>query len=426
MKKLINTFLPYYIHNNNLTTNLAFKKKISFFFFYVDRYIYSPLLRSLLRNKSVQEKNKIKRIYTKKVFYKLGLKTNYNQKKNENVENTEYKKFTKYSSETTDKNSYDNTINEIIDKNSNNTNEIDKKIYNNEEINAIWPERIFYVTPLEVKKKIESEKFNVIYIGHMSILVQTKHFNILIDPVLSNRIGFFNILGIKRIIKAGITFENLPSIDFILLSNNRFDTMDKSTLKKIILRDNSIVVGGINIRRYLFKKNFPIVYPLNWFNKLTFENISFYYLPSLTNSHRYFIDKNVYLPGSFLIHDSTSNGSIFYSGHSGYSNHFLQIKSYVNTILKNDRIDLSILPIGIYKPSSLYNSFHMSPKQALQSHFDLNSKKSLGIGSDVFCLGGEEYNEATRELQNILNFYEKEKKKKIDFITLHPGQNITL
>ncbi|CRG95682.1 conserved Plasmodium protein, unknown function [Plasmodium gallinaceum] len=419
MKKLINTFLPYYIHNNNLTTNLTFKKKISFFFFYVDRYIYSPLINSLLKNKNAQEKNIIKKVYTKKIFDILGLKNNYNKKKNENVENINdiYKKYTKYTK----------CSKEAIDKNSNNTNDINyKNFYNNEEMNAIWPDRIFYVTPLEVKKKIENEKFNVIYIGHMSILVQIKNFNILIDPVLSSRIGFFNILGVKRTIKAGISFENLPSIDFVLLSNNRFDIMDKNTLKKIILRDNSIVIGGMNIRRYLFKRNFPVVYPLNWFNKLTFENISFYYLPSLTNSHRYFIDKNIYLPGSFLIHNSTNNSSIFYSGHSGYSNHFLQIKSYVNTILKNDRIDLSILPIGIYKPSSLYNHFHMSPKQALQSHFDLNSKKSLGIGSDVFCLGGEEYNEATNELQNILNIYEKEKKKKIDFITLQPGQNIIL
>lgn len=67
-----------------------------------------------------------------------------------------------------------------------------------------------------------------------------------------------------------------------------------------------------------------------------------------------------------MIHPQTPQ--FFYSGHSGYSNHFLQIKNYVNNVVlkRNNHIDLSILPIGIYKPDSLYNNFHMSPREALQ------------------------------------------------------------
>ncbi|KAI4835837.1 N-acyl-phosphatidylethanolamine-hydrolyzing phospholipase D [Plasmodium brasilianum] len=360
--------------------------------------------------KNVEEKNKIKKYITKRLANHFGFAFHMDVDRTNMCNGSSINK---------------STVKEI--PSNNNGGYVDKKpLTDNEEINAIWPERISYVTPLKVKKKIMDEKFNVIYIGHMSILIQLKNFNILIDPVLSNRIGLYNVLGIKRTIKAGISFEYLPNIDFILLSNNRFDTMDISTLKKIILRDSSIVIGGMNIRRYLTKRNFPVVYPLNWFNKLTFENISFYYLPTLTNSHRYFcLDKNVYLPGSFLIHDTLSNASIFYSGHSAYSCHFLQIKNYVNIILKNGNIDLAILPIGIYKPRSLYDHFHMSPEQAVLSHFDLNSKMSLGIGMDVFCLGGEKYREATTELVNILDIYENEKKKKINFVTLQPGHNIT-
>ncbi|GAW83053.1 hypothetical protein, conserved [Plasmodium gonderi] len=413
MKKLINTFLPYYTHNNILTPNLTLKRKADFFFFYLDRYIYSPLLNTLLRNKNVIEKNRIKKNITKIIEDKLNLtfRRNYNVS-NGNDDSSEY---------------LDKGVRKNYDTNKDVNNDFVVKA--DDEINAIWPEGIPYVTPLEIKKnkQMKNGKYNVIYIGHMSILIQSANFNILVDPVLSNRIGLFNLVGVKRTIKAGISLEHLPSIDFILLSNNRFDTMDKSTLKKIVLRDNSIVIGGMNIRRYLFKRNFPVVYPLNWFQKLSFENMSFYYLPTITNSHRYFIDKNVYLPGSFLIHDTTTNGSIFYCGHSAYSNHhFLQIQSYVNTVIKNNTIDLSILPIGIYKPSALYSHFHMSPQQAVQSHIELRSKMSLGVGTDVFCLGGEKYKESTTELANILAIYENEKKEKINFVTLQPGQNITL
>ncbi|CDO66647.1 conserved protein, unknown function [Plasmodium reichenowi] len=417
MKNIINTFLPYYKHNNNLTLNVTLKNKVRFLFFYLDRFVYSPILQILLRNQNVKEQNVIKKIYKQKILNNLPLqfkKDKYDEK--HHVKNQKY----------INKNSFE-CKEKMNDKIRNIKN--DKINYNDHiEINALWPERISYVQPFEVKKNLEKDKFNVIYIGHMSILIQTSKYNILIDPVLSNRIGFCNILGVKRIIKPGISFEHLPSIDFILLSNNRYDTMDKRTLKNIILRDNSIVIGGMNIRRYLLKRNFPVVYPLNWFNKLSFENLSFYYLPTLTNSHRFLVDKNVYLPGSFLIHDSFTNATIFYSGHSGYSNHFLQIKNYVNNVVlkRNNHIDLSILPIGIYKPHSLYNNFHMSPSEALQSHFDLGSKQSLAIGTDVFCLGGEEYKEATKELTHILDSYQKKNNNKITFVTLQPGENFII
>ncbi|CAD2107195.1 conserved Plasmodium protein, unknown function [Plasmodium vinckei] len=392
MKRLINTLLPYYVHTNILTPNLSFKKKADFFFFYLDRYIYSPIFHKLYGNKTENEKNELKKEFTKKLAQKFGVN------------------FGIYS-----KDSYnDNTSKCNVNKNE----EI--------EVAALWPNQIYHVNPLNVKNEIKDKKFNIVYIGHMSVLVQMQNFNILIDPVLSNRIGLYNILGVKRIIKPGLHLENIPSIDFILLSNNRYDTMDLETLRRIILRDNSIIIGGMNIRRYMLKSKYPVVYPLNWFNKLQFENLAFYYLPTITNSHRYFFDKNVYLPGSFFIHDKLHNTSIFYSGHSAYSNHFKQIKNYIKTIIKNNQIDLSILPIGIYKPRELYAHFHMSPSEALQSHLDLNSKMSLCVGTDVFCLGGEKYKEAINELKNSVSYYEKKENKKVNLITLEPGQNIML
>lgn len=83
-------------------------------------------------------------------------------------------------------------------------------------------------------------------------------------------------------------------------------------------------------------------------------------------------------------------------------------------------------PIGIYKPRELYAHFHMSPSEALQTHLDLNSKMSLCVGTDVFCLGGEKYKEANIELRNSVSYYEKMENKKVNLITLEPGQNIML
>lgn len=49
---------------------------------------------------------------------------------------------------------------------------------------------------------------------------------------------------------------------------------------------------------------------------------------------------------------------------------------------------------------------------------------SLCVGTDVFCLGGEKYKEANIELRNSVSYYEKTKNKKVNLITLEPGQNV--
>lgn len=416
MKRFLDIFMPFYVHNKHLTKRLTWKKKVGFFIFYLDRFVYSPLFQIIFLNKTLVEQSALKSRWSKRFFQKLGFVfcDSVSQKEDlveQNVMNKEASPKKK---------------NDIPkEKKQENEEKNEGTYYIDDEVAALWPQRISYVAPLRVQHKKESNNFNVIYIGHMSVLIQTKDFNILIDPVLSQTIGIFNILGVKRRIQPGITFNNLPSIDFILLSNNRYDTMDKYFLKRIILRDNSIILGGMNIRRYLLKRNFPVVYPLDWFDHVSFENISFHYLPTCSNSSRVVLDKNVYLPGSFLIQDN--NGSIFYSGHTSYSDHFVKVKNYLQNNLPETShhcLDLSILPMGIYKPRVLYEPFHMSPREALQAHHDLNSKRGLGIGHDVFCLGGEKYGEATEELKAVLSLYEKKKNEKINFITLKPGQNM--
>lgn len=359
MKRFLDIFLPFYVHNKHLTRRLTWKKRVGFFIFYLDRFIYSPLFQILLRNKTLTEQSALKSQWSKRFLQKLGFVFCDSISKNDNL--VKQNEISKEAST--------NKKNDIPkEKNQEQKEEKNEDIYyKDDEVAALWPQRISYVAPLRVQQKRETNNFNVIYIGHMSVLVQTKDFNILIDPVLSQKIGIFNLLGTKRKIQPGITFNNLPSIDFILLSNNRLDTMDKHFLKRIILRDNSIILGGMNIRRYLLKRNFPVVYPLDWFDHVSFENISFHYLPTCSNSNRLLLDRNVYLPGSFLIQDN--NGTIFYSGHTSYSDHFVKMKNYLQKNLQEisqNCLDLSILPMGIYKPRVLYEPFHMSPQEALQ------------------------------------------------------------
>lgn len=66
----------------------------------------------------------------------------------------------------------------------------------------------------------------ITFINHASFLVQLDGFNILTDPVFSQRISPLLFIGPRRIHKPGIALGNLPPIDVILISHDYYDHLD--------------------------------------------------------------------------------------------------------------------------------------------------------------------------------------------------------
>lgn len=55
--------------------------------------------------------------------------------------------------------------------------------------------------------------------------------NFLTDPVFSNRASPFSFIGPKRYRPLPLTLEELPPIDFIVVSHNHYDHLDISVVK---------------------------------------------------------------------------------------------------------------------------------------------------------------------------------------------------
>ena len=62
-------------------------------------------------------------------------------------------------------------------------------------------------------------------------------------------------------------------------------------------------------------------------------------------------------------------------------------------------MDLSLLPIGAYKPRWFMKYNHMSPQDAVQAHIDLNSQQSLAIHFGTFSLGDDSFEDPVNELR---------------------------
>ncbi|KEP63780.1 UNVERIFIED_CONTAM: hypothetical protein HHA_231150 [Hammondia hammondi] len=169
-------------------------------------------------------------------------------------------------------------------------------------------------------------------VGHGTFLLQCGGINVLTDPFFATKAGPFGVLGLPRVSQPGISLESLPPIDVVLLSSVRFDAYDHAALRFLAKRDGStfFVPNGVLARRYLSPRVFGNVYPMNWGDRVKFdENFLVFFCPALHASvGRYGVDWNVPGWGSFVMQWCAKEQrgalapctkSVFFGGRSAYS-----------------------------------------------------------------------------------------------------------
>lgn len=256
----------------------------------------------------------------------------------------------------------------------------------------------------DLKKPIN--KARIIFVGHSTFLVQFPDANILIDPMWSKRAGpialpFFSV---KRQNPPAIAFNDLPKIDYVLLSYASYYHMDIRTIKKLKKKFNPKFITGLGNCHYLnsVKKLNILCVELDWNQKLSAQNdLSFHFLPAQNWSKRSWFDKNKALWGSFAI--NSSDFKIYYSGDTGFSNFFSKIGD------KFEGFDVALLSIGSYEPRWLMESNHMNPEDAIRAHILLKSKKSIGFHIKTFQTTDEDYFQPQNDLEKAKQKYELEK-----------------
>lgn len=286
-----------------------------------------------------------------------------------------------------------------------------------------WPEEKIKVDDSFAPKQKIFNQINITYIGHVTFLIQVDGFNILTDPVWSERASPVTFLGPKRAQNPGIKIENLPKIDAILISHNHYDHLDIETLKILHNKFSSLIITPLENDK-LIKKHIPDakIQTLNWGEhyildnldaghnnskvnhsisndnydkniKTNNQNLEIYLHPARHWSSRYLFDKNKALWGTFII--KTSIGEVCFIGDSGYEEAMFKAIS-----IKHTNIKVSLIPIGAYKPRWFMKSVHMDPSEALLTHKDLKSQYSIASHFDVFPLADESYGEARFEFVN--------------------------
>lgn len=219
----------------------------------------------------------------------------------------------------------------------------------------------------------------IIPIGHASFIIDTNRLRLLIDPVVApNRF-------MKRYTKVPFHIPELTNVDYLLLSHNHRDHIDKSSLIQICKHNpNAIILTGLEIGRIL--KGWGIknqIQEAGWYQQFkTSDNLAIDYLPSQHWSRRWLNDTNIQLWGSFMIQDKVTNKTIYFAGDSGYGQHFSDIGNDYS-------IDIAMIGIGAYEPRWFMSSAHTGPSDALKAFQDLKAKHWMPMHYGTFDLSDE-------------------------------------
>jgi L-ascorbate metabolism protein UlaG (beta-lactamase superfamily) len=245
------------------------------------------------------------------------------------------------------------------------------------------------------KERVGLGECRVTFVNHATVLVQTDGFNILTDPVWSERASPFQWAGPKRHHVPGIRFEDLPPIDVVLLSHNHYDHLDIETLQRLSNEHHPKIYTGLGNTALLAGNGILNSVDMDWDDALQIrDDVKLTCVPVQHFSGRGLTDRNATLWCGFVVESPA--GVTYFAGDSGYGPHFK------TTGDKFGPVRLALLPIGAYRPEWFMAPVHVSPAEAVQAHQDLRASTSVAIHFGTFPLADDGQDEPVEKLNVAL------------------------
>lgn len=229
----------------------------------------------------------------------------------------------------------------------------------------------------------------VTWIGHATILVQMDHLTFLTDPTWSDTASPVSFMGPRRFVEPGVAFEDLPPIDFVVVSHNHYDHMDLATLSALAERDPAtrflVPLGNAELLR---KAGVERVEELDWGDSVKHQGVTIRCLPAQHWSKRGLADDQKALWSSWAV--LGGERSFFFAGDTGYFDGFARIGEAFGPF------DLVAMPIGAYAPREMMKASHMNPEESVQASLDLRAEHALAMHYGTFDLSDEPLEEPPR------------------------------
>ena len=277
------------------------------------------------------------------------------------------------------------------------------------------PEGFSYPIP---GQNFEEDKPWAMWIGHSTYMVRVGGRTLLTDPIWSNRCSPVPLFGPKRKQPPALQLEELPVIDYVLISHDHYDHLDRPTVEKLFERfPNILWIVPQGVKKWFEKLGIKNVVELGWWEEVDIDSLfKVTAVPTQHFSGRHSPHLNGTLWCGYMVENLGVKKTLYFVGDTGYNPYdFKEIGK------RFEQVDLSLIPIGSYSPRKFMGPVHIEPKDAVNIHQDVNSKLSLGMHWKTFRLSEEPMEQPPFDL------YKAMKAKNLElgsFLPIHPGHKI--
>lgn len=290
-------------------------------------------------------------------------------------------------------------------------------------------ERELPVHTLDKKKLCNpaSNKAQVTWLGHSSVLVQWDGWNVLCDPIFSERCSVSQMIGPKRVRPCPVKpeqLESLPNVDVVVISHNHYDHLDLNSVTALASRKPApLWCVPLGTKSWMQQSGVHNVVEMDWSEEITISSPAYPNRPPLTVAcvpcqhwcARGITDRNRCLWSSWVC--KTKNFRYYFGGDTGSCDDI-----FGRIGRKYGPFSLSAIPIGAYGSKSeqwFHKANHMNPFEAVRCHLALSSWRSIGVHWGTFQLTAEPLLEPAKLL---ITAREEQGLSADEFTVMHHGE----
>ena len=235
---------------------------------------------------------------------------------------------------------------------------------------------------------VDRDELGITFIGHSSFLLQIAGRKVLVDPVFSKR-----LILLRRQRHPGISVNELPPIDLVLLTHAHMDHLDLASLRRVIRTTRRLsgrspeVVVPRGVEDLVEPLGFSAIHRLEWWESTAVQGLKITMTPCRHWGARIFRDTHRGY-GGYVI--EAAGQSIYHSGDTAYFDGFREIGKRLHP-------QIALLPIGAYFPDT-YRAVHTSPEEAVRGFLDLGAQQMIPMHYGTFRLGREPMDEPLQRL----------------------------